>query len=135
MAAAIVGAAVVEGGEGVIVEGAMGGGEGGDEAVDAVLGGGGPGVVADVPPELLVGGDSVEVGRRTGCGGDCWAVESGEDVGLNYIGMDGGDIGGSAVWDGCRRIRIHTSFSLLFFFPSFFFLFLLKLCLLVILEG
>ncbi|KAI8021709.1 Protein FORGETTER 1 [Camellia lanceoleosa] len=58
----------------------MGGGEGGDEAVDEVLGGGGPGVVADVPPELLVGGDSVEVGRRTGCGGDCWAVESGEDV-------------------------------------------------------
>lgn len=42
------------------------------------------------------------MGRRAAGGGKSWAVETGEDVGLDDIGVDGGDGGGTAVIKGWR---------------------------------
>lgn len=78
----------------------MAGGEGRDEAADAWVGGGGPGAVADLLPEGFLGGEGVELGRPTGGGGECWAVQSGEDVGLEDVRVDGGDRRGIAVGGG-----------------------------------
>lgn len=85
------GVAVVQRREGVGEERAVGGGEGGDEAADTWVGGGGPLVVADVTPEVVLGGESAELEGRGGSGGEGWAVESGQDVGLKNVGVDGGD--------------------------------------------
>lgn len=38
----------------------------------------------------------MELGARAGDGGERRAVQAREDVGLNYVGMHGGDGGGSA---------------------------------------
>lgn len=91
---------MVDGEEGVRVEGAVAGGEGGYEAADTWVGGGGPRAVADLAPEGFLGGEGVEVGRSAGCGGECWAVESGQDVGLENVWMDGGDCRAIAVIGG-----------------------------------
>lgn len=45
---------MAEGGKGVGVERAVGGGEGGDGVADTGVGGGGPGGVANVLPEAIV---------------------------------------------------------------------------------
>lgn len=47
--------------------------------------------MADVGPEGVVGGEGVELGGGGGGGGKRGAVEAGEDVGLDYVRMDGGD--------------------------------------------
>lgn len=67
--------------EGVGEEGAVGGGEGGDDVAKPRVGGGGPRGAADVSPEFVVGGDeSVEEGGCAAYGGEGWAVEAGEYV-------------------------------------------------------
>ena len=43
---------------------------------------------ADFPPELFFGGESVQVGRGAGGGGEGGAVEPGEDVGLDDVLVD-----------------------------------------------
>lgn len=82
---------VVEGGEGVGEDGAVGGGEGGDEGGGDRVVEGGPRGGADVMPEVVFGAEAAEVGCGGGGGGEGCAVESGEDVGLDDVRMDGGD--------------------------------------------
>ncbi|KAA8544296.1 hypothetical protein F0562_022308 [Nyssa sinensis] len=91
---------VIKGGKGVGEERPVAGGKGGDELVDLWVVGGGPGVVADVSPEFFFRGERVKVGRCAAGGGESWAVESGQDVCLKYVGMDGGDRRVSALIDG-----------------------------------
>lgn len=57
------------GGEGVGVEGAVGGGEGGDGAADGGVGGGGPRGVAYAHPEMVLGGERVQLQGGAGGGG------------------------------------------------------------------
>lgn len=85
----------------------MAGREGGNEVLDTRVVYGGPRGGADVSPEFVSGGERAQLGRCTAGGGESRAVEAGEDVGLDDVGMDGGDRGGTAVINGCRRSRSH----------------------------
>lgn len=75
----------------------MGGGEGGYGGADRGLGGGGPGGVANVSPQKIFGAEREELGGGAAGGGESGAVEAIQDMGLDDVGMDGGDGGGAAV--------------------------------------
>ncbi len=64
---------------------------------------GGPGGGADVPPEFFFGGEGVHVGRCARRGGESGAVKSGEDVGLDDVGMDVRDRRATTLIGGCER--------------------------------
>lgn len=91
---------MIESGERVGEEGAVAGGEGGDDAADIFVGDRRPRGGANLAPEIVLCGEGVELGGSAGGGGESGAVEAGEDVGLDNVLRDGGDV----IIDGdCRR--------------------------------
>lgn len=86
----------------------MTGRECGNYVVDTGIGDGRPRGGADVPPECLFGGEGVQLGGCTCGGGEGGAVEAGEDVGHDYVRVDGGDGGVAALIKGsCCSTRSH----------------------------
>lgn len=83
---------MIESGERVGEEGAVAGGEGGDDAADIFVGDRRPRGGANLAPEIVLCGEGVELGGSAGGGGESGAVEAGEDVGLDNVLRDGGDV-------------------------------------------
>lgn len=88
---------MAESGEGVGVERAVAGGESGDGVDDAEVGGGGPGGVANILPEMIAAAEGEELGGSAAGGGESGAVEPVQNMGLNDVRVDAGEWGGSAV--------------------------------------
>lgn len=85
-------AEVIENGKRIGEEGAVAGGEGGDDVADILVDDGRPRGGANLAPEIVLCGEGVELGGSAGGGGESGAVEAREDVGLHNVLMDGGDV-------------------------------------------
>lgn len=68
--------------------------------------GGRPRGVGGVGPEVLVGREGAELGGRGRGGGEGGTVEAREDVGLDYVWVDGGDCGSAADVVGGERLGL-----------------------------
>lgn len=75
-------------------------GESGDDFADTWRGGGWPRGAADFGPEVVLGGEREEGGGGAAGGGEGGAVKAGEDVGLQYVRVQGGDSGSAAFYSG-----------------------------------
>lgn len=81
---------IVERREGVGEDGAVAGGEGGDDVRGERVGERRPRGGGDFMPEVVLGGESAEKRVGGGGGGEGGTVEAIEDVGLNDVGVYGG---------------------------------------------
>lgn len=80
----------------------MFGREGGDGLPDTRVSDRRPGGGANSAPEFVFGGETAEVGRGRGGGGQSRTVEAGENMSLEDVGGEGGDVAGGG---GGRRRR------------------------------
>ena len=81
---------MMEGGECVGEDGAVAGGECGDDVAGGGIIEGGPRGGAGVAPEVVRRAEMAEVGGGGGGCGEGGAVEAGEDVGVDDVRVDGG---------------------------------------------
>lgn len=83
---------MIENGKRIGEEGAVASGEGGDDAADIFVDNGRPRGGANLAPEIVSCGEGVELGGSAGGGGESRAVKAREDVGLDNVLMDSGDV-------------------------------------------